>query len=291
MISEKDLEAKWQKLVWCPGCGNYGILSAIKKAIIQSKVNAKDFLIVSGIGCHGNMAHLIKVYGFHAIHGRALPVATGALLANNKLKVLVCEGDGDALGIGGNHLIHAMRRNLDLTLLVHDNQIYGLTVGQYSPTSDKEMKTISSPFGAIDYPINPISLGIASGASFVARGFTGKQEQLTQLILQGLKHKGFSLIDILQPCVTFNKKNTFEWYAKRVYNLQERKHNIENKLKALERAFEWHNGNQDKKIPIGVFYKVKKKTYSDFLPAIQKKPLVKHSLKNISLKNALNEFV
>lgn len=245
------------EITWCPGCGNYGILTAMKQAIVKCNIDKKDLTLVSGIGCSSYLPHFIHSHAIHTIHGRALPIATGLHLANHKLKVIVNGGDGDGYGIGGNHFIHACRRNLDITYIVHNNQIYGLTKGQYSPTTDKGMATVTTPDGAIEPAVNPIALAIAMDATFVARGFAQKLDQLTDIMCQAIKHKGIAVVDVLQPCVTFNKKNTYQWYLERVFDIPEG-HDVTDKDAAFSLAMEWGN-----KIPLGVFYNVKRKTYVD----------------------------
>src|SRR3954465_166766 len=175
---------------WCPGCGDFGVLNALKIALSELGLQPHEVLTVSGIGCSSNLPGYINTYGMHTLHGRALAVATGAQLGNHRLKVVVTGGDGDGFGIGGNHFLHVMRRNVDLTYIVMDNQIYGLTTGQVSPTSLKGMKTKSTPFGNVDNPINPIPLAIAAGATYVARGYTGQVRHLVELIKGGIQHPG-----------------------------------------------------------------------------------------------------
>jgi 2-oxoglutarate ferredoxin oxidoreductase subunit beta len=270
---------------WCPGCGNFGILMALKNAIVQLNIPNENILLVSGIGCSGKLPHWIKLYGFHGIHGRALPVATGAKLANHKLTVIAHVGDGDCYSIGTNHFIHAARRNINITCLTHNNQIYGLTKGQAGPTSDKGMKTKTTPRGSIETPINPLTLALTTGATFVARAYAGDVEHLASLIVAAVKHKGFAIVDILQPCVTFNKLNTFDWYKKRIYKL-DKKYDPANKEEAYKKALEW-----GKKIPIGIIYQEKKQSYEEELLQLKKLPLVKHSITNINIKPFVEEFM
>ena len=206
---------------WCPGCGDFGVLAALQKALVELRIPTHDTVTISGIGCSSNLPGYINTYGMHTLHGRALAVATGLKLANHELTVLVTGGDGDGFGIGGNHFVHSMRRNVDLLYIVMDNQIYGLTTGQTSPTSRVGMKTKSMPFGNIEAPINPISLALAAGATFVARGFSGEQKHLTELIKQGIEHKGFSFLDVFSPCVTYNHDNTYQWFRPRVKKLED----------------------------------------------------------------------
>jgi 2-oxoglutarate/2-oxoacid ferredoxin oxidoreductase subunit beta len=235
---------------WCPGCGDFGVLHALKQAIVELGLYPDEVLTISGIGCSSNLPGFINTYGMHTLHGRSLAVATGAQLANHKLKVIVTGGDGDGYGIGGNHFLHTMRRNVDLTYIVMDNQIYGLTTGQLSPTSIKGMKTKSTPFGSVENEINPIPLAIVGGATYVARGFTGQVRHLTELIKGGIQHKGFSLIDTFSPCVTFNHDNTHEFFKQRTTKLEDQGHDPTDFVKAMEKGYEW-----GAEIPIGLFWK------------------------------------
>ncbi len=235
---------------WCPGCGDFGVLAALEKAIVDLQIQPFNVVTISGIGCSSNLPGYINTYGMHTLHGRALAVATGVKLANHDLTVVVTGGDGDGFGIGGNHFIHTMRRNVDLLYLAMDNQIYGLTTGQASPTSAIGMKTKSTPFGSVEGPINPITLALAVGCTFVARGFSGEQKQLTDLIKQGLQHKGFSFIDVFSPCVTYNHDNTYPWFKQRVKKLEEDStYDSSNWQMAIERSQLW-----GEVIPIGKFF-------------------------------------
>ena len=204
-------------------------------------------ITVSGIGCSSNLPGFFNAYGMHTLHGRAVPVATGVQLANHELRVVVTGGDGDGYGIGGNHFLHAMRRNVDLLYIVMDNQIYGLTTGQLSPTSVQGMKTKSTPHGSVEAPLNPVALAITGGATWVARGFSGEAKHLVELMKAGLSHKGFALLDVFSPCVTYN--NTYPWLKKRVKKLEETGHDLSGWKEALEQAFKWGD-----EIPIGVFF-------------------------------------
>jgi 2-oxoglutarate ferredoxin oxidoreductase subunit beta len=235
---------------WCPGCGDFGVLHALKQAIAELGLYPNEVLTISGIGCSSNLPGYINTYGMHTLHGRALAVATGAQLANHKLKVIVTGGDGDGYGIGGNHFLHTMRRNVDLTYIVMDNQVYGLTTGQVSPTSIKGMKTKSTPFGSVENEINPIPLAIVGGATYVARGFTGQVRHLTELIKGGIQHKGFALIDTFSPCVTFNRDNTHEFFKQRTQKLEDQGHDPTDFTSAMQRGYEWGS-----EIPIGLFWK------------------------------------
>jgi 2-oxoglutarate/2-oxoacid ferredoxin oxidoreductase subunit beta len=235
---------------WCPGCGDFGVLAALQKALVELQIQPYNVVTISGIGCSSNLPGYINTYGMHTLHGRALAVATGVKMANHELTVVVTGGDGDGFGIGGNHFIHTMRRNVDLLYLAMDNQIYGLTTGQVSPTSRLGMKTKSTPFGSVEGPINPISLALAAGATFVARAFSGEQKHLTDLIKQGLEHKGFSFIDVFSPCVTYNHDNTYPWFKQRVKKLEDDKtYDASNWMMACERSQIW-----GEEIPIGKFF-------------------------------------
>ena len=235
---------------WCPGCGDFGVLAALKQALAELGLQPHEVMTVSGIGCSSNLPGYVNAYGMHTLHGRALAVATGAQLANHELKIIATGGDGDGFGIGGNHFLHTLRRNVDLTYLVMDNQIYGLTTGQISPTSIKGMKTKSTPFGSAENPINPISLAIAGGATYVARGFTGQQKHLVDLIKGGIQHRGFALIDVFSPCVTYNHDNSHEFFKARVKRLEEMGHDPTDFRAAMDKAYLW-----GEIIPIGLFWK------------------------------------
>jgi 2-oxoglutarate ferredoxin oxidoreductase subunit beta len=248
-VTLKELKGKVDP-DWCPGCGDFGVLAALQKALVDLQIQPYNVVTISGIGCSSNLPGYIETYGMHTLHGRALAVATGVKMANHDLTVVVTGGDGDGFGIGGNHFIHTMRRNVDLLYLAMDNQIYGLTTGQVSPTSRVGMKTKSTPFGSVEGPINPIALALAAGATFVARGFTGDQKHLTDLIKLGLEHKGFSFIDIFSPCVTYNLDNTYPWFKQRVKKLEDNPaYDASNLQQAFEKAQLWGD-----EIPIGRFF-------------------------------------
>jgi 2-oxoglutarate ferredoxin oxidoreductase subunit beta len=259
---------------WCPGCGDFGVLKSLKEAIVELRIPQHKVLVVSGIGCSSNLPGFIRAYGVHSLHGRAVPVATGAALANHDLHVVAVGGDGDGFGIGIGHFIHAMRRNLNLTYIVMDNEIYGLTTGQASPTTTEGHKTKSTPRGNVEKPIQPLALAIASGATYVARGFSGEQKQLTKLVAGAIAHRGFSLIDVFSPCVTFNMVNTYPWFKERVYKLEDDKgYDSSDLMAAMGKSMEWGS-----RIPIGLLYKHEKPTYEDTEPVLQKGPLVEQPL-------------
>jgi 2-oxoglutarate ferredoxin oxidoreductase subunit beta len=247
-LTVKDFKGKVDP-DWCPGCGDFGVLAALKQALVELELQPHEVITISGIGCSSNLPGYINAYGMHTLHGRALAVATGAQLANHKLKVIVTGGDGDGYAIGGNHFLHTLRRNVDLTYLVMDNQIYGLTTGQISPTSIKGMKTKSTPFGSVENPINPIPLAIAGGATYVARGFTGQQKHLVEIIKGGIQHRGFALIDVFSPCVTYNHDNSHEFFKARVKRLEEMGHDPTDFHAAMDKAYLW-----SETIPIGIFW-------------------------------------
>jgi len=239
---------------WCPGCGNFGIWLSLKQALIKLSIPNHRVVIVYGVGCHGNMRDWMKVYGVQGLHGRALPVAQGIKLANNKLTVIAVTGDGDCIGEGGNHFLHAAKKNPNITVIIHDNQVYGLTTGQASPTAQKGLETKSTPQGVMEPPVNPLSLAIVTGGTFVSRGFSGDIPHLTDTFSKAIAHKGFSVVDTLQPCVTFDKVHTYEWYRKRIYKIE---HPME-KREALDKSMEW-----GERIPVGVFYEEQKETLED----------------------------
>ncbi|MGD9685144.1 MAG: 2-oxoacid:ferredoxin oxidoreductase subunit beta [Candidatus Obscuribacterales bacterium] len=270
---------------WCPGCGDFGVLKSVQEAAGKLGVKPENLMVVSGIGCSSNLPGFIHAYGVHSLHGRSVPVATGAHLANTDMKTVITGGDGDGYGIGLGHLIHAMRRNLDVTYVVMDNQIYGLTTGQASPTTTKGHKTKSTPAGNIESPLNPLALAITSGATYVARGFSGEQKHLADTIAGGIAHKGFALIDVFSPCVTYNKINTYPWFKERVYKLEDEGWDpTADYYKSLEKSFEWGD-----KIPLGVIYKHEMDTYEDLEPALKKGALVKQPLEID--KKAFNSFI
>jgi len=275
---------KGRKPAWCPGCGNFSILKAFNEAMVELGLSPHEFVIVSGIGQAGKFPHYTRCHTFNGLHGRTLPVATGIKLANHSLKVFAVAGDGDCYGEGGNHLLHAIRRNIDVKLFVHDNQIYGLTKGQASPTSMQGTITKTQPFGVFSEQFNPLAMAIALNCSFVARGFAGDMEHLKALIKEAVNHKGFALIDILQPCVSFNKINTFEWYKQRVYSLSE-DYNPSDKAKAFEKSLEW-----GEKIPIGIIYKTTRASYEEQIPVIKGKPLVEQKLAFEKIQELIGKF-
>ena len=272
-MKAEDFNTKYNP-TWCPGCGNYGIWQSLKNALVNLSLKPHEVVIVYGIGCSGNMNDFVKTYGFHALHGRAVPNACGIKMANHELTVICIVGDGDCYGEGGNHLIHAARGNHDVKVFVHDNRIYGLTTGQTSPTSAHGFISKSTPKGAIEIPLNPLTLAISQGASFVAQGFAGNAPHLADLMTKAIKHKGFSLLNILQPCVTFNKVCTFKFYQEKVYQLEKKNWKADDKFLALKKASFAEN-----KIPTGVFYQEKRSAYHEQISQIKEKSLIKQVVK------------
>jgi 2-oxoglutarate ferredoxin oxidoreductase subunit beta len=265
------------KPTWCPGCGDFGILNALKRGLVQAGLAPHEVLVVSGIGCGSKLPDYAKVNGFMTLHGRPVPIATGAKLANHSLKVVTVHGDGDSLGLGMGHFIHTARRNLDIVDVIQNNQIYGLTKGQYSPTSDPGFITSTSLDGSIEMAANPLALALAAGGTFIARGFAGDIKGLADLITQAVEHKGYSLMEILQPCVTFNRKNTYDWYRDRVYDLSETGHDPGNRMAAFEKALEWGD-----RIPVGVIYQTRLPTYDEQVAGLEQGPVATRELRTLS---------
>ena len=269
---------------WCPGCGNFSILDAVKRGLVASELEPHQILLVSGIGQAAKAPHYLNANVFNGLHGRALPVATGAKLANPDLRIIVESGDGCNYGEGGNHFLAAIRRNIDLTLIVHNNQIYGLTKGQASPTTMEGFVTNAQPEGVASAPFNPIAVAVAMQASFVARGFSGMIEHLAGLIEKAIAHEGFALIDVLQPCVSFNKVNTFAWYKKRCYALPE-EYDATDWQAAMQMAMEWGD-----KIPLGIIYRNQRTSFEKRFSVLQHGPLVGQDTNLAELKKILEKF-
>jgi 2-oxoglutarate ferredoxin oxidoreductase subunit beta len=250
---------------WCAGCGDFAILKALKLTLADLGIEQHQALLVSGIGCGSKLPDYMTINGYMTIHGRPLPVATAAKLANPDLHVIVINGDGDSYGIGGNHFVQSCRRNPNLTHIVENNQIYGLTKGQYSPTSDKGFVTTTSTDGSIEIAFNPMAVALAAGATFIARAFAGQPKHVAQMIAEGIQHRGYALIDVLQPCVTFNRVNTYDWYRKRVYHIEEEEYDPANREAAWLKAHEW-----EERIPLGVLYRMDGlPTYEDQVKALE----------------------
>lgn len=258
---------------WCPGCGDFAVTAAICNAFSSLGVNPDNAVIVSGIGCSSRLPLWMRSFGFHSCHGRAVPVAVGMKLSRPELLVAITIGDGDAYSIGGGHLPHAARRNIDLTLIVMDNQIYALTKKQASPTSREGMKGSVTPYGTLDSPINPLTLMLTYGATFVAQAFAGNPKVTGDIIKQAIEHKGFSFVSIISPCPTFNTIDTFEYYRPRIYSIEDLHADKTDRIKAYEIAESSldHTKNPEAKVPVGVFYKVDKPTYDSKIAALKVK--------------------
>lgn len=269
---------------WCPGCGNFQIREALAGALAELELPPHRVLICSGIGQAAKMPHYIRANGFNGLHGRALPPALGARLANRDLKIIVDSGDGDSYGEGGNHFVHNVRRNPDLAHFIHNNQIYGLTKGQASPTSNLGMKTGVQVDGVAVPALNPLALALVLGAGFVARCFSGEKEHLKETMEEAISFPGYALVDILQPCVSFNKVNTYKWYKDRVFFPEVKEK--EDWQKAMEFARQWGN-----KIPLGIFYKNPRPVFEDSFNALQEGPLVNRSFDPFEVASVQDEFL
>jgi 2-oxoglutarate ferredoxin oxidoreductase subunit beta len=284
-LTEKDYLSPVE-IAWCPGCGNFGILRAVKKALVSLNLEPHQVLIVSGIGQAGKFPHYLNCNLLNELHGRSLPAAAAAKIANPELTVLAVGGDGDGYGEGGNHFLGALLRNIDFTYLVHNNQVYGLTKGQASPTSDRGFVSKTTLSGAGE-PLNPLAIAIAANASFVARSYSADIEHLSRIIRLAIQHKGFALVDILQPCVSFNHVNTYEFYQKHLYELDDdRSYDPTDRIAAFKKSLEW-----GEKIPIGIFYKNDRPLFEDGLEAIRSGPLVRQPLNPASIEKLLDEFI
>ena len=268
---------------WCPGCGNFPLRTALKDALNELDLKPEKVAMFTGIGQAAKMPHYLNINGFNGLHGRSFPPAIGMRIANQKMKVIVESGDGCSYGEGGNHILHNIRRNPDLVHLVHDNQIYGLTKGQASPTTEAGYTTKVQTNGVNAEPLNPVKFALSMGASFVARAFVGNREHLANLIKEAMNHRGYALIDILQPCVTFNKLNTYKWYSKRVSKLDN--HDSSDYYKALKLSEKWGD-----EIPIGVFYKEEKEIFRDRLSQLDETPLVEKKTDLNEMRSLMKEF-
>jgi len=277
MVTRQDFDSPTPR-TWCTGCGNHGIINAIKRALAKQAIAPHEVVIFTGIGCGSKLPHYMKVNGFHTIHGRSLAIASGARLANHGIKTLTVHGDGDGYGMGLGHWMHAVRRNLDFVDIVQNNRVYGLTKGQYSPTSDPGMRTPTSPEGAIDRPVQPLSMAIAAGATFVARGYPLEMRQLVRIIGEALQHPGYALVDVLQPCVSFNRASSYDFYKDKVYKLEDEEgYDPQDRTAAWVKAQEWGD-----RIPIGIVYRGEPvPTYEEQVPALQAGPLVEQPLEKL----------
>lgn len=267
---------------WCPGCGDFGIWGSLKQAMAKLAWQPHQVLTIFGIGCSGNMASFFGGYGFHSLHGRAIPTAAGAKLANHNLHLMVVAGDGDLLGEGLSHFIHGARANYDITVILHNNQIYGLTTGQASPTTLPGMKTKSTPAGVIDQPLNPSLLAIQAEAGFVSRGFAGDMPHLTEMIIKATSHQGFSLVEVLQPCVTFNRLNTYEWFRSRLVKTRKPASDI---IKGIKMS-QW----TEKEIKIGVLYQNDRPAFHKMLSQLEKSTLMEGTGKKRDIRKLIDSF-
>jgi 2-oxoglutarate ferredoxin oxidoreductase subunit beta len=251
------MDYRGRKPIWCAGCGDYGVLSCLMKALSELNIETKDLCIASGIGCSSRIAAFVKCYGFHSIHGRALPVAMGMKLARPELTVLAVAGDGDGLAIGGGHLPHMARRNMDITYILIDNSLYGMTKGQPSPTAQKGVVSKTTPYGAPEVPLNPVAMALVYGATFVGRGFPGRADNLVSLIKEGISHRGFSFLHVLSPCVTFNERETFKYYNE-ITELFPEDYRPDDRVMAIATAM------TEERLHLGTFYKEERPVYTDF---------------------------
>jgi 2-oxoglutarate ferredoxin oxidoreductase subunit beta len=283
MAAMKDLLTR-ENPTWCPGCGDFGILMSVRQAIEKLGWKQEDTVIVSGIGCGSKLPRFVKVYGFEGLHGRALPAATAIKIANNALNVVVVTGDGDGLGIGGNHFIQTMRRNLNITHIIEDNEVYGLTKGQYSPTSPEGFKSPTSLSGALETPLNPVLTAVSNGATFVARTDMLNPAKLTDIFVKAFSHKGYSVVDVLQLCPTYNKKHDIKWYKERLVDLPE-DYDPTDKVNAFKKALE-----VTEQISTGIFYTESRPTYEEQIEQIKKEPLAKQDIENVDISKLYDKF-
>jgi 2-oxoglutarate ferredoxin oxidoreductase subunit beta len=282
MVTIDDFGA--YETAWCPGCGNFDILKAVKGALVSRGIAPQGVLFVSGIGQAAKAPHYLNANVFNGLHGRSLPVATGAKIANPELVVIAESGDGCVYGEGGNHFLAAIRRNIDLTLLVHDNQVYGLTKGQASPTSPEGFVTKAQPAGVLSMPFNPVGVAVAMRANFVGRSFSGMTDHLTRLIAEAIAHPGFALVDILHPCVSFNRVNTFAWYKQRVRELPP-DHDPTDFDAAMKTAQIFGDT-----IPIGVIYKNDRPSFVERQPVLSGGPLVERKVDEAVVRRLMEGF-
>lgn len=270
---------------WCPGCGDFGIQVAVKQALTNLQIEPHNVAFVTDIGCSGKIAHWVNTYGLHSLHGRAVACGTGVKFANRDLTVMIDAGDGGGYGIGMGHFVHAVRRNVDVTFMVHNNMVYGLTKGQMTPTSCKGYKSPSSPFGAIEEPVNPLALALSLGCTFVARGSAGDAVHLTKILEAAVKHKGFALVDIFQPCVTFNKIQTYAYFLKNTYNLdKEEDYDRSNWKAAMDKAM------QSDKFPVGILYQVEHPTYEEQDPGRAELAAVNLPIENVDIGPLMQRY-
>lgn len=282
MVTREDFGS--YETAWCPGCGNFKLLDGVKAGLAEAHIEPRDALFVSGIGQAAKAPHYMNVNVFNGLHGRALPVATGAKIANPRLHVVVESGDGCCYGEGGNHFLAAIRRNIGVAMIVHDNQIYGLTKGQASPTTEEGQRTKAQPGGVLSERFDPLSIAVALRANFVARSFSGMPDHLARMIAAAIRHPGFALVDVLQPCVSFNKVNNFAWYKKRVTELGD-DHDPTDHAAAMAAAAEWGD-----RIPIGVIWRGDREPFEERLPALAAGPLAGRPHDGAALARVMDVF-
>jgi 2-oxoglutarate/2-oxoacid ferredoxin oxidoreductase subunit beta len=267
---------------WCAGCGDFGVLASLKQACADLALEPRNVAFISGIGCSGKISGYLHSYAFHGVHGRALPTATAVKLANTGLTVIVAGGDGDGYAIGAGHFLHAVRRNPNMTYIVMDNQTYGLTKGQSSPTSMLGYKAGPHPEGNPDAPINGLAIALAAGGSFIARGFSSEPKQMTEMIKEAIRHPGFAIVEVMSPCVTFNKINTYKWFKENVYHLED----IAN-YDSHDRAKAFATLMQPGKIPLGIFYREMRPTLEELTLGHEHSPLASLPIEQIDPKLGL----
>jgi 2-oxoglutarate/2-oxoacid ferredoxin oxidoreductase subunit beta len=274
-----------RKPTWCRGCGDYTIWYALKKVFVELELYPHQIIMVYGTGCSGNGVNFLKTYGFRSMRGRALPIAAGSKLAAHRMTVIAVSGNGDAMGAGGNHFIHTCRRNINITCILADNRVYGLAGGRASPTGINSYKEGPVTRGTPVQPINPVSLAIAAGATFIARGFSGDPGQLKEILKKAIRHRGFSFVDVLAPCITFSMVDTYKYYREKIYRLEEIKsYDRSEKVGAFEKSLE------NDRLPTGIFYKVEKPVYEDGLKQIERKPLIDHIISDIDINKLLSRY-
>jgi 2-oxoacid:acceptor oxidoreductase, beta subunit, pyruvate/2-ketoisovalerate family len=272
-VTVKDYRANAQASTWCPGCGDFAVVAAMQRALVNLGLKPHQVVAVTGIGCSGKFNYYLGANAFNSMHGRSLPVAQAIKIANRDLVVIAAGGDGDGYGIGVGHFIHACRRNVDITYVVMDNHIYGLTTGQTSPTSRKGFKTKTTPYGAAEHPIRPLPLALASGCGFVAQGFSGDVKHLQSLFEAAIQHKGFALVNVLSPCVTFNKEQTYDWWRENLVNLDERED-----YDPADRSAAYKVVNELNSLVTGIIYREERSDYQDELPNYDPQPLIYQDL-------------
>lgn len=280
-------EFRGEQPTWCPGCGHFSVNAALQKSVSELGYEPHQLAVISGIGCSGKISEYTRAYGFHTIHGRSLPVAQGVALANKDIKVVASGGDGDGYGIGMGHFVHAVRRNIDMTYIVMDNHIYGLTKGQTSPASDKGFITKSTPSGSVENPVHPLETALVNGITFLAQGFSGDIKQLNTLFKAAIEHKGFALVNVYSPCVTFNKVNTYDYWKERLIDISSvENYDITDRVQALNIVRETEG------LVTGILFKEDKETYAELDAKFPKTPIFKQdiAINEATLNDIENQF-